>query len=153
MWVAAGLLTRPWRHALLYDARWPWIPAVFLFACGFYIYSRAHLSFDQLIGRPEVQGQADDQGLVMTGIHARVRHPVYLGHLCELLGWSLGTGLVVVYGLTIFAVLTGAIMISLEERELEQRFGVAYRDYKTRVPSVIPKFSASASELERNAHS
>ena len=94
MWVAAGLLTRPWRHALLYDARWPWIPAVFLFACGFYIYSRAHLSFDQLIGRPEVQGQADDQGLVMTGIHARVRHPVYLGHLCELLGWSLGTGLV-----------------------------------------------------------
>lgn len=131
MWIAVGLLTRPWRHVLLYDARWPWIPGGLLLATGFYLYSRAHLSFDQLIGRPEVQGEG--QRLVTTGIHAYIRHPVYLGHLCELLGWSAGTGLAVIYALTAFAVITGAIMIRMEERELEQRFGDAYRDYKARV--------------------
>ena len=152
MWVAAGLLTRPWRHALLYDARWPWAPAAFFLGTGFYLYSRAHLSFDQLIGRPEVQGEGHEQRLVATGIHARVRHPVYLGHFCELLGWSIGTGLVVVYALTAFALVTGAIMIRMEERELEQRFGEAYRDYKSRVP-LFPGFAGSAARVERNAHS
>jgi protein-S-isoprenylcysteine O-methyltransferase Ste14 len=152
MWVATGLLTSPWRHALLYDARWPWAPAAFFLGTGFYLYSRAHLSFDQLIGRPEVQGEGHEQRLVLTGIHARVRHPVYLGHFCELLGWSVGTGLVVVYALTAFALVTGAIMIRMEERELEQRFGDAYRDYKSRVP-LLPGLAPSAARVERNAHS
>ena len=55
-----------------------------------------------------------------------------------MLAWSLGTGLAVCYGLTAFALVTGAIMIRLEERELEQRFGEAYREYQRRVPAVVP---------------
>ncbi|MBV9609096.1 MAG: isoprenylcysteine carboxylmethyltransferase family protein, partial [Acidobacteria bacterium] len=119
---------------------------------GFFLYSRAHLSFDQLIGRPEVQGEGHAQRLVTTGVHSRVRHPVYLGHLCELIGWSIATGLVVIYALTAFAVLTGAVMIRAEESELERRFGEAYCKYKRRVPAVIPRFAASAPELQSDAH-
>ena len=153
MWIAAGLVTVPWRHVVVHDARWALIPAVSLFSVGLYLYSRANISFSQLIGRPEVQGKGHEQRLVTTGIRARVRHPVYLGHLCELIAWSIGTGLAVIYVLTIFAIVTGAIMIRLEDRELEQRFGDTYRDYKRRVPSVIPGFGNSAPRLEHNAHS
>ena len=45
-------------------------------------------------------------------------------------GLEPGQGLVVCYGLTVFAVISGAIMIRLEDRELEQRFGEEYRKYK-----------------------
>ncbi|MBV9085887.1 MAG: isoprenylcysteine carboxylmethyltransferase family protein [Acidobacteriaceae bacterium] len=152
MWIAAGLVTRPWRHVLLYDAAWTWIPAASFVVIGFFLYSRAHLSFDQLIGRPEVQGEGHAQRLVTTGVHSRVRHPVYLGHLCELIGWSIATGLVVIYALTAFAALTGAVMIRAEESELERRFGEAYCKYKRRVPAVIPRFAASAPDLQSDAH-
>jgi protein-S-isoprenylcysteine O-methyltransferase Ste14 len=56
-----------------------------------------------------------------------------------MLAWSVGTGLVVCYGLTAFALVTGAIMIGLEDRELEQRFGEEYRAYRRRVPAVVPR--------------
>ncbi len=55
-----------------------------------------------------------------------------------MLAWSIGTGLAVCYALTAFAVVTGAIMIRLEDKELEQRFGAEYIQYRQRVPAVIP---------------
>ena len=56
-----------------------------------------------------------------------------------MMAWSIGTGLMVCYGLTAFAVVSGAMMIRLEDRELEQRFGEAYRLYRQKVPAVLPK--------------
>jgi len=140
MWLAAGAITWPWRHLLLYDDPFPWLAAAPFFVAGFYLYhrGRARFSFAQLVGRPEVQGDGFEQRLVTTGIRARVRHPVYLGHLCELIGWSVGTGLVVTWGLAAFAVITGAIMIHMEDDELERRFGSAFIDYRRKVPSLIP---------------
>ena len=85
-----------------------------------------------------------EQQLVTSGIRARVRHPVYLGHLCEMLAWSLGSGLAVCYGLTAFALVTGAVMIRLEDRELEQRFGEEYREYRRKVPAVLPRILGSS---------
>jgi len=69
----------------------------------------------------------------------RVRHPVYLGHLCEMLAWSIGTGLVVCWALLAFAMITGVVMIRLEDAELEKRFGEEYAAYRERVPAVLPK--------------
>ncbi len=82
-----------------------------------------------------------EQRLVISGIRNRIRHPVYLGHLCEMLGWSIGTGLAVAYALTAFAAVTGVIMIRLEDKELEQRFGEEYRRYRNHVPALIPSLS------------
>jgi methanethiol S-methyltransferase len=79
------------------------------------------------------------QRLITTGVRARVRHPVYLGHLCEMLAWSLATGLAVGWALTAFAMATGAVMIRLEDKELENRFGDEYRQYRSRVPAVLPR--------------
>jgi len=92
-----------------------------------------------LYGVPEIVAGNREQRLVTTGIRARVRHPVYLGHLCEMLAWSVGTGLVVCWLLTGFAMVTGAVMIQMEDAELEKRFGEAYAAYRERVPAVLPR--------------
>jgi protein-S-isoprenylcysteine O-methyltransferase Ste14 len=68
-----------------------------------------------------------------------MRHPVYLAHLCEMLAWSIGTGLVVCFGLTALAVILGSIMIRSEDAELEQRFGDSFRAYRDAVPALFPR--------------
>jgi protein-S-isoprenylcysteine O-methyltransferase Ste14 len=35
------------------------------------------------------------------------------------------------------------VMIRMEERELEARFGSAYRDYRQRVPAILPRIPRS----------
>lgn len=141
MWIALALLTRPWRRVHIYETNWSWAVAALLFAMGIYIYSQARRQFTAtlLSGRPELEVERHPQTLVTGGIRDRVRHPIYLGHLVELLGWAAGTGLAVVYALLVFAVLTGWFMIRLEDRELEQRFGEPFRDYKRRVPAILPR--------------
>ncbi|HET9408247.1 MAG TPA: isoprenylcysteine carboxylmethyltransferase family protein [Candidatus Sulfotelmatobacter sp.] len=142
MWIAFGAVTGRWRGVTLYSARWAWVPAGLLFAAGFWLYVRGgiHFSWAQLGGLPEIVPQ-HEQRLVTTGIRAHVRHPVYLGHLCEMLAWSIGTGLVVCWALTGFAMLTGAVMIRMEDAELEERFGKEYAAYRERVPAILPKFN------------
>jgi len=136
-----GLVTASWRHFALYKTPWSWVPALALFAVGVWLYTQSIKSFSaqQLGGLPELVAGHREQRLITTGIRARVRHPVYLAHLCEMLAWSLGTGLAVCYGLTVFAMITGAVMIRMEDAELEERFGEEYRRYRTGVPAVVPK--------------
>jgi protein-S-isoprenylcysteine O-methyltransferase Ste14 len=143
MWIVLGLLTSRWRHAALYSTPWTWIPAILLFSTGLWIYSRSrrHFSPAQLGGLPEVLPNHREQQLVTSGIRSRVRHPIYLAHLCQMLAWSVGTGLVVCYALTAFAVVTGVVMIRTEDEELEQRFGEEYKRYKTAVPTILPRIS------------
>lgn len=142
MWIAVAAITAPWRHIGLYASGWMWIPAVALFALGIFLYRHAgaHFSWAQLGGLPEVRRGHSDDRLVTSGIRARVRHPVYLAHLLEMLAWSLGTGLLICWILTVFAVATGCIMIRMEDRELEKRFGDPFSRYRRDVPSVIPRF-------------
>ena len=143
MWAAMGAITWRWREVAVYTTPWTWIPAVPLFASGLWLYLQSGKEFSakQLGGLPELLPGHREQRLVTSGIRARVRHPVYLGHLCEMLAWSLGTGLIVLYALTAFAILTGAIMIRLEDDELEHRFGEEYRLYRKSVPAIIPALS------------
>ena len=140
MWVGIGALTGHWRNAVLYSTPWNWIPAVMLFAVGFYLYIRsgAHFSWAQLGGLPEVRPNHREARLITTGIRARVRHPVYLAHLYEMLALSVGTGLVVCWALTALAIATGAVMIRMEDAELEKRFGNDFSLYRSRVPAIFP---------------
>ena len=141
IWIVVAVVTKGWRHVTLYATAWTWLPAAFLFATGIWIYLRAGKNFSaqQLGGLPEIHGGNREQRLVTSGIRARVRHPVYLGHLCEMLAWSLGTGLALLYALTFFAIVTGAIMIRMEDEELERRFGDEYRRYRSSVAAVMPR--------------
>src|SRR6266705_363524 len=106
MWIAAGLITAPWRHLVLYSSLWAWVPAIFLFGVGFWLYSQSgqHFSVQQLSGIPEVMAGARERRLM-----------------------------------TAFALLSGAVMTNLEDKELEQRFGEGFRQYKSSVPAIVPR--------------
>lgn len=140
MWVVVGAVTWPWKHVVLYRELLAWLPGAALIACALYVYSQARREFstDQVLGRAELEPERHEQRLVTTGIRARVRHPYYLAHLCHLLGWTIGTGSIVLYGMSALAIVTGAVMISMEERELERRFGVAYSEYRSRTGALLP---------------
>src|SRR5256886_10818789 len=124
MWIAVGNTTAPWRHVLIYNTGWTWIPAAILFFTGLWLYksSGEHFSGPQLIGVAELLPSQGEQRLVISGIRDRIRHPVYLGHLCEMLAWSIG-GVPVGFSLTRFAAPTGVIMIRFEDKELAERIG------------------------------
>lgn len=149
-WALVATITAPWRGVLLYGNRWTWIPASVLFCAGVMLYQFAHSEFSlaQLGGLPEILPNHSQQRLVTTGIRAHVRHPVYLGHLCEMLAWSLGTGLAVCWALTALAIITGAAMITMEDKELQNRFGEEYRQYRSTVPAVLPRTRIRMIELK-----
>jgi protein-S-isoprenylcysteine O-methyltransferase Ste14 len=133
-------LTWPWREAVLYRAPFAWLASLFLFGAAVVIYPRSRLSFSNvpLIDRTGPSLRREHR-LVTAGIRQRVRHPIYLAHLCMLLAWTVGSGGIVLYGLTIFALLTGWPMIRQEEAELESRYGDEYRAYRRAVPaSLVP---------------
>ena len=136
---AIAALTWPWHILRLYETPWAWLPAAALFALGISVYRRmrSHFGAANLSGHSEVAA-GSEQKLVTTGMHARVRHPIYLAHLCMLLGWTIGSGLAVNYALLAFAFVSGAVMIVLEERELERRFGDEWREYKRQTGAVVP---------------
>ena len=140
---AAFLILWPFRFAHFYANWFAWAPAACSFLLGFSIYSAAFKSFHrtQVSGLAELEPNQHRQKLITTGIRSRVRHPIYLGHLCEVLGWCIATGLIPLYKLAVFAIITGALMITLEDRELEARFGDQYRAYRRTVPAVIPRLS------------
>lgn len=138
-------ITWPWHSARLYSSPWMWIPALPLLLFGFRIYSRIRSEFGahKLSGEAEVRPREHAQELVITGLHARMRHPIYAGHLLNLAGWAIGSGLLVAYAL--FAInlfITFPLMIMLEERELAARFGDSYREYQHTVPP-LPFFNTS----------
>jgi protein-S-isoprenylcysteine O-methyltransferase Ste14 len=141
MWIAVAAITAPWTGVTLYEKHWTLIPASALFCAGVVLYrlSHAHFTMAQLGGLPEILRNHSQQNLVTTGIRARIRHPVYLAHLCEMLAWSLAGALAVCWILTAFAIVTGTLMIKMEDDELEKRFGEQFSAYRSRVPALIPK--------------
>jgi protein-S-isoprenylcysteine O-methyltransferase Ste14 len=145
MWFGMAVVTSPIQNWQLYSTPWAWVPAIGLLGVGLWLYKASSRSFSpkQLGGLHELAPQRHQQVLVTSGIRSRVRHPVYLAHVCEMLAWSVGTGLAVCYALTLFAVLVGSLMVRMEERELEKRMGSEYQTYRAAVPAILPRLWGS----------
>jgi protein-S-isoprenylcysteine O-methyltransferase Ste14 len=146
--IVAGLAwaTWPWRSVGIYSRWWTWPLALPFFAIGLRTYAKIPSGFGRkLTGEAELRPDEHEQKLVITGLHARMRHPIYVAHLCNLAGWAIGSGLLMPFVfLAVSLFLTFPLMIWLEERELEKRFGQSYRDYKRTVPLVPSFFSSHA---------
>ncbi|WDI31678.1 isoprenylcysteine carboxylmethyltransferase family protein [Hyphococcus flavus] len=93
--------------------------------------SQSGMGHSWRVGVPDKKNHVDE--LVVTGMHRISRNPVYLGIMIFLIGaMTAAPG-----PFTLFAVFISYIgltmIISQEERYLEERFGDQYRDYKNRV--------------------
>ena len=137
-----GLATWPWHSARLYSLPWMWAFAIPLILLGLRIYSRIRSEFGahKLSGEAELRPREHAQELITTGLHARMRHPIYVAHLSNFAGWAIGSGLVAAYVLLAASIfITFPLMIMFEERELAARFGNGYRQYQRTVP-ILPSF-------------
>jgi protein-S-isoprenylcysteine O-methyltransferase Ste14 len=144
---ALARATRPWNSVRLYSSSWMWVPAGLLFWFGIQTYAGIGSKFGghKLSGEAELRPREHAQELVTTGLHARMRHPIYVAHLLSLAGWTIGSGLMVSYILlAVSALATFPLMVWLEEQELEKRFGQSFREYKARVPLVPLPFQRTA---------
>jgi len=132
---ALARATRPWNSVRIYSSPWIWAPAGVLLFLGIRMYTRIRFGPHKLSGEAELRPEEHVQELVTTGLHARMRHPIYVAHLVNLAGWTIGSGLTISFILLAVSVfVTFPLMAWIEENELEERFGQSYRDYKSRVP-------------------
>jgi protein-S-isoprenylcysteine O-methyltransferase Ste14 len=75
------------------------------------------------------------QKLLTPGPYAVSRNPMFLSELAFWFGWALFYGsLAVLIGFLFWVTLFNFVIVPYEERDLEARFGEAYRAYRARVP-------------------
>ncbi|MEO0546313.1 MAG: isoprenylcysteine carboxylmethyltransferase family protein [Pseudomonadota bacterium] len=98
------------------------------------------LDFSTFAGVPEVSGK--DIALIQTGPFKLVRHPRYLMVAIGLIGWALMANYAGVYFVGLLSLAGLAFVVRLEERDLTDRFGSAYRDYQKQVPQLVPTLAS-----------
>ncbi len=113
---------------------------LFILGAGLQLWTLFLLTTPVIIGMPEVT-QTVPGKLMTRGPFAVMRHPTYLSHTMMLLGLFLFTAVTAIGAVTILdAAAVNAVVIPLEEKELLQRFGKEYEDYRRRVRSrFLPK--------------
>lgn len=85
--------------------------------------------------KPEAE---EDQHLVTSGLNAYVRHPLYSGTLLILMGYFLFNpkhSSLILLTVSVLYIIVGA---KLEERKLTKVFGDVYKEYRKKVPMLIP---------------
>lgn len=134
------IMNRPddWLGATVYPL--PFVPryytglALVIAGIVFSIWARVHLG-GNWSGSVTVKAGHE---LIRTGPYRFVRHPIYTGLLCSILGtaiaedqWRALLALVII-GLAVWR------KWRVEERFMEETFGDAYRSYRQDVPAIIP---------------
>jgi methanethiol S-methyltransferase len=98
---------------------------------------RKQLSISILVGIPEVSKRGNGR-LLRDGIYGVVRHPRYLSAGIGLVVNALVANFLGLYLIILASVPVGYLMLILEERDLLDRFGDAYRQYQRDVPCLVP---------------
>ena len=99
-----------------------------------------YLSIATLTGVTELSRTGNEASkLLREGIYAKVRHPRYASAGLQMTGNVLLINYLGLYILFLLVIPMGLWMLALEERELVDRFGDAYRRYQREVPQLIPR--------------
>lgn len=85
---------------------------------------------------------AQGSPLLTDGMYARVRHPRYVSVFVGTVGWSLMANHGASYAVTAALIPLTLGLVHMEEKELVERFGDAYRAYQARVPALIPRLGS-----------
>ncbi|MEL7532575.1 MAG: isoprenylcysteine carboxylmethyltransferase family protein [Bacteroidota bacterium] len=145
LWSGLGLIGLLWGLARLgHLALWPdflvvQILGLMSLAAGLTLGYRAIKAYD--LGEFSGLGQSteEDTPLVIDGLNAYIRHPLYSAIMLIAFGigflWPWDT-LWVTIGLTVIYVFWGS---ELEEKKLIKRYGTAYLEYRKSVSRFVPK--------------
>jgi protein-S-isoprenylcysteine O-methyltransferase Ste14 len=102
------------------------------------------LAMKTLLGLPELAPDRHPTRLITEGLYARVRHPRYLQFLLGLLGYALIANFLAVYVVCALWVADIYVIVLLEEKELRDRFGREYEEYRRRVPRFVPRLGQAS---------
>jgi protein-S-isoprenylcysteine O-methyltransferase Ste14 len=78
----------------------------------------------------QLRGVENIQHLVTTGLFAKFRHPMYMGFISWLLGWSIFHGAVWSFAIGLVGITNVLWWRRLEEARLEAQHGAAYQKYR-----------------------
>lgn len=129
----------------LITVTWPPFVSPIIIVCatllGIFFIGWATVSLSRM-GHGAPAHAAPTQKLVVVGPYKLCRNPMQLGGILYYLGIGTffgtpTTGIFCAFGVFFLGTLYHKI---IEEKELEQRFGDQYREYKKNVPFLIPKF-------------
>lgn len=80
--------------------------------------------------------------LITTGLNSQIRNPMLLGWFIMLFGLGIllsSISLILIF-IPIFILLNVLYLKTIEEKEMEKKFGEEYLNYKESVPMFVPKF-------------
>jgi protein-S-isoprenylcysteine O-methyltransferase Ste14 len=118
-WFGLGLLA-PTRLPVPDALRWTGLGAVIL---GFVL---------AVGGMWQLKGVENIDHLVTAGLFSRIRHPMYVGFILWILGWSAYRGAPASLVGGLLGLLSIVWWRRLEEGELQSRYGQAYAQYRAR---------------------
>jgi protein-S-isoprenylcysteine O-methyltransferase Ste14 len=81
-------------------------------------------------GMWQLKGVENIDHLVTTGLFSRIRHPMYVGFILWILGWSAYQGAVATSALGVLGVLSVLWWRHLEEKSLWSSYGSVYAEYE-----------------------
>jgi len=80
----------------------------------------------------QLRGVENIKHLVTNGFFKKIRHPMYTGFICWILGWSLYHKAVISLAIGILAIVSVLWWRHLEDKRLEVQFGSTYQQYRLR---------------------
>ena len=99
---------------------------------------KRHLTARILIGVPQLERGGRGGHLLTEGPYAVIRHPRYVEVALGVLGYAMFSNFVGAYIVALATIPALHAVVILEERELAERFGQQYEEYRARVPRYIP---------------
>lgn len=121
--------------------------SLFLVGCILYfisawisIVTRRQLDNRTFAGLPEISPEESKGVLLQAGIYGVIRHPRYASVIIGIAGFAMVVNFLGVYLVYVGSILLLLFVVVYEERELANRFGPEYEEYRARVPAFIPRF-------------
>jgi protein-S-isoprenylcysteine O-methyltransferase Ste14 len=78
----------------------------------------------------QLRGVENIDHLVTTGLFKKIRHPMYVGFIAWILGWSIFHSAIISLAIGLIGIVSVLWWRRLEEARLEVQFGATYQQYR-----------------------
>jgi len=78
----------------------------------------------------QLRGVENIHHLVTTGLFTKIRHPMYVGFIAWILGWSIFHSAIISLAIGLIGIVSVLWWRRLEEARLEVQFGASYQQYR-----------------------